>query len=73
MLFLVFQKKKFHSLEEQHTDLLGLLAQQELELSVYRQAISDKVGDSGASAVDKAARDSVARKYGAYTSIRDFV
>ena len=37
------QTRKLHELSEQHTDLLGLLAQQEIELSVFRSALNSQV------------------------------
>lgn len=58
-------------MEEEHTELLGLLAQQEVELSVYRQAVLDKVGEREASSIDKEAQESVTKTYGGYTNIRD--
>lgn len=65
------QKKKMHSMEEEHTELLGLLAQQEIELSVYRQALVEKVGEQEAISISRDAQESVAKMYGAYTNIRD--
>ncbi len=60
-----------HNLEEQHTDLLGLLAQQEVELSVYRQALAEKLGEHEISSIDREAQASVAKLYGTYTNYRE--
>lgn len=65
------QKKKLHSMEEEHTELLGLLAQQEVQLSTYRSALKDKVGDQEARGVEREAREHVTKAYGTYSSYRN--
>ncbi len=66
------QRKKYLLLQEQHTELLGLLAQQEVEISVFRQVMSDKLGDETVSTVEEEAQQNVIRLYGAYTHYRKY-
>ena len=58
------------SLQEEHTDLLGLLAQQDVELSVYRSTLEQHLGTEGVHVTDEQARDAVSNKYGAYIDVR---
>ena len=44
ILFYYFQRHRLSELTDQHQDLLGLLAQQEVELGVFRSALSAQVG-----------------------------
>ncbi len=50
-------------------DLLSLLAQQEVELSVFRQAIADS-NEEMLDEVEKNAQQSVVKLYGSYTNFR---
>jgi hypothetical protein len=66
-----FQRSRLHTLQAQHTDLLGLLAQQEIELQIYYRSLSD-IG--GAAACNRAVRDAsatVTERYGSYVNFRD--
>ena len=50
-------------------DLLSLLAQQEVELNVFRQAIAD-TNDNLLKEVETAAQQNVVKLYGSYTNFR---
>lgn len=58
------------ALQEQHSDLLGLLAQQEVEMGVFRQALEDKLSASELLRVENEAQRSVIDLYGSYTDFR---
>lgn len=60
------------ALQEQHTDLLGLLAQQEIELDVFRQALEAKLSERELSGVESEIQRSVIDKYGSYTNFRHY-
>ena len=64
-----------NQLNEEHTDLLGLLAQQELELAVFRKALIEQAPQGAAAArrADERARALVGSKYGAYIDYRQNV
>jgi uncharacterized protein (UPF0303 family) len=61
-----------HALQEQHSDLLGLIAQQEVELSVFKNAIGSKLGREVVSEVEEEAAKSVVDIYGSYTNFRKY-
>ena len=56
-------------LTEEHTDLLSLLAQQELEISIFRGAIL-KISRQRCDELDNEVRESAIDKYGSYTEFR---
>lgn len=58
-------------MQEEHSDLLGLLAQQEAELGHFRKVIYDKLGDLEASQIEAEAHDYVVGLYGYYTDIHN--
>jgi hypothetical protein len=60
------------ALQEQHSDLLGLLAQQEIELSVFRAALEAKLGTEVVLNVCREAQKNVVDMYGSYTNFRQF-
>lgn len=57
-------------MQEQHADLLSLLAQQEVELSVVRSALESRIGPQGMLVVETDARDQVTTLYGSYIDFR---
>ncbi len=63
------QRNKLHELQEQHSDLLGLLAQQEVELHVFKQRLYVVATDQYDKA-EKEARRIATERYGAYVSFR---
>ena len=66
------ERKRYQSLQEQHSDLLGLLAQQEVELTVFRTAIEETLGVSKVLEVELDAQQNVVRMYGSYTNFRQY-
>jgi hypothetical protein len=62
---------QLQELQEQHTDLLGLLAQQELELQVYMQELLGLGGKSAVTMAQNHAQRMAIQKYGSYTNYRD--
>lgn len=65
------QRKKLVVLQEEHADLLGLIAQQEVELSVFKSKLATILGESTAAQIEMEARDSVEKQYGIYTNFRE--
>jgi hypothetical protein len=59
-------------LQEQHSDLLGLLAQQEVEMGVFKQALEDKLSASELLRLEEQAQRSVIDLYGTYTDFRHY-
>jgi hypothetical protein len=67
---LIVQRSKLASLQEQHSDLLGLLAQQDVELSVFRDTIQNRLGVQELLSVEEAAKKNAIDLYGSYTQFR---
>jgi hypothetical protein len=65
------QRTRLHNLQEQHTDLLGLLAQQEVELQTYRHSLSEIGGSQACTEADREASALVTDRYGSYVNFRD--
>ena len=57
-------------LQEEHFDLLGLLAQQEVELSIFRATVERELGDNAMKSTDIQVKQTVVDKYGSYTEYR---
>jgi len=72
ILIFFFQRKRLYELQEQHADLLGLLAQQEVELSVFKSALGSKLGAEVMNAVKQEAEKNVIEMYGTYTDFRKY-
>ena len=64
------QRKRLSSLREQHEELLGLLAQQELELKIFRTQLLEQCGSSTVSRTDQQVRREAVIRYGAYIDYR---
>jgi chromosome segregation ATPase len=64
------ERRKLHSLQQEHADLLGLLAQQELEVSILRKVLEGEAGPQTLQQADEKVRQEAMRKYGAYTDYR---
>jgi hypothetical protein len=64
------QRKALHVLQDQHSDLLSLLAQQEVELAVFKSALERRVGAAGRHATQLDAQQQVKNLYGVYTEFR---
>jgi arginine deiminase len=57
-------------MKEEHSDLLELLAQQEVEVKVFRNALFEKLGVNIAIEVEQDAERKVVSEYGSYTNYR---
>lgn len=58
-------------LQQQHTDLLSLLAQQEVELDTFREKVSELLNDDYLfHQVEEQAQSSVIKLYGTYVNYR---
>lgn len=68
--YCIMQRSKLAALQEQHSDLLGLLAQQDVELSVFRETIQNKLGSNELMSVEEQARLNTIDLYGSYTQFR---
>ena len=66
---LLKKQKLLDDLNEEHTDLLSLLAQQELEISVFRDAVQ-KISRQRCDELDKEVKETAIDKYGSYTEFR---
>jgi chromosome segregation ATPase len=64
------ERRKLHSLQQEHADLLGLLAQQELEVSILRKVLEGEAGPQTLQQADEKVKQEAMRKYGAYTDYR---
>lgn len=64
------QRKKLDELQEEHSDLLGMLAQQEVELSIFKRKLLLSLGPDKITDVEEEAKSSVERMYGTYTNFR---
>ena len=60
-------------MQEQHNDLLGLLAQQELELSMIRDTLEINVGYQILETTNENIRTEAIKKYGSYIDFRNSV
>ena len=70
MCVFLSQRSKLAALQEQHSDLLGLLAQQDIELSVFRETIQNRLGSNELMSVEEQARLNTIDMYGSYTQFR---
>jgi hypothetical protein len=64
------QQKKLLSVQEEHAELLGLLAQQEMELMIFRKILEAANGVKMLKSADKKVKEAVVRRYGAYINYR---
>jgi hypothetical protein len=72
MVFILYflQRRKLLDLQEEHSDLLCLLAQQEVELGVFRSALMKHAGALVVAVADKECERASIEKYGSYTNFR---
>jgi U3 small nucleolar RNA-associated protein 14 len=59
-------------LEEQHNELLSLLAQQELELKIFKDALMEEFGEEKSHFFEEEAQKKVIDTYGVYTNYREY-
>ena len=64
------KQRAFDDLQEEHADLLSLLAQQELELHVFKSTMSKLSGSGAVRTTISEARRAAIEKYGLYTEFR---
>ncbi len=69
----MLQRKKLAQLQEDHNDLLELLAQQEVELSTFRTRIGRALGLEALNDVESEAKQNTIQKYGSYIDFRQGV
>ncbi len=65
------ERKRLSDLEAEHSDLLELAAQQEVEIATYRQQLSTRLGVDALGAVEEEARRAATEKYGSYIDFRN--
>eukprot|EP01038_Epipyxis_sp_PR26KG_P014967 gene14967-20135_t len=65
--------RKLQSLEEEHNDLLELLGQQSLELTVFKEAIQQKLGENELRSIRESAQQCVINQYGAYIDRKELL
>lgn len=66
------ERRRLSILQEQHSDLLGLLAQQEVELNVFRTALEKTAGFNAVIQTEEEAQKVAIEKYGCYTNFRNY-
>ena len=66
----MFQRRRLQELQEQHNDLLGLLAQQEVELGVFKDKMKEVGGKDIYKLCMSEAKRLVERRYGSYVAFR---
>jgi len=66
----IHQRKKLFTLQEEHNDLLGLLAQQELELEIFRDSLEQYGGVEVVLSADDQVQQKALDKYGTYINFR---
>jgi uncharacterized coiled-coil DUF342 family protein len=64
------ERRRLSALQEEHADLLGLLAQQEVELKVFRDALESEAGVDAIEAANEQAQRIAIDLYGTYVSFR---
>ena len=65
------KQRQLDELLEEHSDLLSLLAQQELELKVFRGSMFKLSGAAAVKTTEAEARRAAIEKYGIYTEFRN--
>eukprot|EP01035_Chromulina_nebulosa_P016851 gene16851-22336_t len=67
---IVRERRKLNALQEEHTDLLGLLAQQELELTIFKETLEKSSGLSYVIQAEEEAQLGAIERYGSYVNFR---
>jgi len=65
------ERRGLGQLQEAHNDLLALLAQEEVELNVYRDVLGERVGEAAVEEAHARAQTAVTERYGAYVNLRE--
>jgi hypothetical protein len=66
------ERRRLFVLQEQHSDLLGLLAQQEVELSVFKDVLEQEAGNKAVQLAEEESKRVNIEKYGYYTDFRNY-
>jgi len=64
------ERKRLYELQDEHTDLLGLIAQQEIELDAFRNELVSSAGDQAVLNAERAAETAAIDRYGFYNDFR---
>lgn len=64
------ERKRLHVLREQHEELLGLLAQQELEMKTFREKLFENCGQEVVTQTEEEIRREAVDRYGSYIDFR---
>jgi hypothetical protein len=67
---LLAERKKLRALQDEFSDLMGLIAQQELELDVFRTSLETNVGSEAVAKAEEDAEDAAIKRYGFYNNFR---
>ena len=68
---MVSERRKLQSLRDTHNDLLSLLAQEEVELGVFREMLERYAGEDKVLEALRLAQQSAIDKYGSYVNLHD--
>ena len=71
LLFAARERRGLGQLQEAHNDLLALLAQEEVELNVFRDVLGERVGEAAVGEAHARAQTAVTERYGAYVNLRE--
>ena len=65
------ERRRLQSLQENHNDLLSLLAQEELELGVFREILESVGGEEKVLEAIQLAQRGAVEKYGSYVNLHE--
>ena len=68
---LQMERRRLRDLQDEHSDLLGLIAQQELELKIFQDKLEKAMGSIGVHEAVKLAEEQAIKRYGVYINYRD--
>jgi len=64
------EHRKLRNLQEDHNDLLGLIAQQEIELDVFRRYLLERCGRDAVAGAEQESEGAAIERYGYYNDFR---
>ena len=65
------ERRTLSQLQEAHNDLLALLAQEEVELGVFRDVLTERAGEGAVNDAFSRAQLAVTERYGTYVNMRE--
>ncbi len=68
---LQMERRRLRDLQDEHSDLLGLIAQQELELKIFQDKLEKATGSIGVHETVKLVEEQAIKRYGVYINYRD--